>query len=61
MAYYEEDYEEDGSRDLARALYARLTLVERDWAGADLEAASAACAAGLDLGSIIMKARRLLT
>jgi predicted aldo/keto reductase-like oxidoreductase len=52
--------EEDGSRDFARALYARLAAERKAWRGADLRAASRACWAGLDFKAILERAERLL-
>ncbi len=49
-------YEDDGSRDEARRLYASLTAAQRDWHGADLAAASAACVSKLDFASLLKRA-----
>lgn len=53
-------YRESGSRDLARELYSALSPELRDWAGADLRAASRACRAHVDFESLIPLAKRLL-
>lgn len=55
LAYYEE-----GAGNQARELFAALPPDQRDWAGADLQAASQACSAKLDFVSILERARRLL-
>jgi uncharacterized protein len=60
IARYLAYYREDGSREMARRLYAQLSPEKRDWYGADLERASGACSAGLDLPAILEEARRLL-
>jgi uncharacterized protein len=51
---------EDGSRELARRLYAELKPAQRYWEGADLEAASRACSARLDFAAMLEDARRWL-
>ena len=41
-------------------LFRTLPREARDWAAADLEAASHSCPAGLDFGALLERARRLL-
>lgn len=53
-------YETDGSRDLARRLFAALSPQERDWRDADLAAASAACASKLDFAALLARAHEKL-
>lgn len=53
--------EEDGRRDEARALFADLPPEARDWATADLDAASRACHGRLDFKSILDRAGKLFT
>jgi hypothetical protein len=53
-------YERDGQIDNARRLYASLTTGQRDWHGADLAAASAACASKLDFASLLPRAEQKL-
>ncbi len=53
-------YECDGARDEARRLYASLTPGQRDWHGADLGAASAACVSQLDFASLLQRAETKL-
>jgi len=49
-------YEEDGLRNEGRQLFASLTPEQRDWHGADLAAASAACVSKLDFASLLKRA-----
>ena len=49
-----------GYKSEARSHYSALTAEERDWQGADLEAARAACPSGLDFASILPKADEYL-
>jgi hypothetical protein len=53
-------YERDGLRDKARQVYASLSPEERDWHGADLAAASAACACKLDFATLLPRAEEKL-
>ena len=53
-------HEHHGYRGEARRFYAELSDAERDWRGADLEAARRACPNGLDFASLLPKAERLL-
>lgn len=53
-------YERDGRRDKGRRLYASLTPEQRDWHGADLEAASQACLCKLDFASLLQRAEEKL-
>ena len=53
-------YERDGSRAEARALYAALTDEQRNWHGADLAAASAACLANIDFKEMLSRAEQKL-
>ncbi len=46
-------YEHHGYRGEARRFYAELTAAERDWAGADLEAARDACPGRLDFAKLL--------
>jgi hypothetical protein len=48
-------HEHHGDRQAARANYAALTEAERNWQGADLEAARAACPSGLDFAKLLPK------
>ena len=48
-------HEHHGDRVEAREGYASLTEAERDWRGADLEAARAACPSGLDFARLLPK------
>ncbi len=48
-------HEHHGDRAKARRDYAELTAIERDWRGADLEAARAACPSGLDFAGLLPK------
>ena len=50
-------YELDGRRADARRLFAELTPEERDWAGADLAAASRACKSKLDFTALLARAQ----
>jgi predicted aldo/keto reductase-like oxidoreductase len=54
---YHEHY---GDRALARRLYAELSAEARDWSGADLEAARAACPGRLDFARLLPQADRHL-
>jgi predicted aldo/keto reductase-like oxidoreductase len=54
---YHEHY---GDRALARRLYAELSAEARDWSGADLEAARAACPGRLDFTRLLPQADRHL-
>ena len=49
-----------GDRSKARAEYAKLSAEAKDWAGADLEAARAACPSGLDFARLLPEADRRL-
>jgi uncharacterized protein len=49
-----------GDRSKARAEYAKLSVEARNWAGADLEAARAACPSGLDFARLLPEADRHL-
>ncbi len=51
---------EHGDRTLARRLYAELPPEARDWKGADLEAARAACPNRLDFARLLWEADRHL-
>ena len=53
-------HEEHGHRTDARREFAALTEAARDWAGADLAAAQAACPSNLNFSEILPKAGRLL-
>jgi len=53
-------YEQYGFRGEARDLYATLPAQDRDWKGADLEAARQACHNHLDFASLLPKAEREL-
>ena len=53
-------HEFHGDRRAARENYAALTDAERDWKGADLEAARAACPSGLDFAGLMPKVDDLL-
>jgi hypothetical protein len=48
-------HEHHGDRALARALYNALPPEARDWAGADLEAARAACPNRLDFAQLLRR------
>jgi aryl-alcohol dehydrogenase-like predicted oxidoreductase len=53
-------HEHHGSRSQARKTYAGLTEEERNWHGADLDAARAACPTGLDFAQLLPEVDRLL-
>ncbi len=53
-------HEDHGIREHARECYAELTAEERDWQGADLEAARAACHDRLDFAKLLPEVDRLL-
>ena len=53
-------HEHHGYRGEARRLYAKLSDAERNWAGANLEAARQACPSKLDFASLLPKADQLL-
>jgi len=53
-------HEHHGDKTVARENYAALTDTERDWRGADLDAARAACPSGLDFARLLPKADDLL-
>jgi predicted aldo/keto reductase-like oxidoreductase len=53
-------HEHHGYRSEARRLYAELADAARDWKGADLEAARAACPNHLDFASLLPRADELL-
>jgi predicted aldo/keto reductase-like oxidoreductase len=53
-------HEQYGHRAEARRLYAALAPSERDWTGADLEAARRACLNGLDFATLLPRAQRVL-
>jgi hypothetical protein len=53
-------HEHHGSRRHARETYAKLTDEERNWRGADLDAARAACPSQLDFARLLPEADRLL-
>jgi aryl-alcohol dehydrogenase-like predicted oxidoreductase len=53
-------YERDGRLDEARRVYASLSEDERDWHGADLAAASAACHCNLDFATLLPRAEEKL-
>ena len=48
-------HEHHGDRAKARTDYAALTEIEREWRGADLDAARAACPSGLDFARLLPK------
>ncbi|WZO97705.1 aldo/keto reductase [Isosphaeraceae bacterium EP7] len=54
-------HEHHGARQHARDAYTKLTPGERDWSGADLEAARAACPTKLDFARLLPEVDRLLT
>jgi aryl-alcohol dehydrogenase-like predicted oxidoreductase len=54
-------HEHHGYRGDARALYAALPDAQKDWKGADLAAARAACPNGLDFAKLLPEADRLLS
>jgi aryl-alcohol dehydrogenase-like predicted oxidoreductase len=53
-------HEHHGYRGEARRLYAEMTDTARNWAGANLEAARAACPNKLDFANLLPKADRIL-
>jgi predicted aldo/keto reductase-like oxidoreductase len=53
-------HEHHGARRWARDAYAQLTEEERDWHGADLDAARAACPTKLDFAQLLPEVDRLL-
>jgi predicted aldo/keto reductase-like oxidoreductase len=53
-------YRQHGDRAIAREEYARLTAEARDWSGADLEAARAACPGNLDFATLLPEVDRRL-
>jgi aryl-alcohol dehydrogenase-like predicted oxidoreductase len=53
-------YEHHGYRGEAKRHYAELTDADRDWSGADLEAARAACPSKLDFARLLPEADRRL-
>jgi len=53
-------HEHHGSRRQAREAYAKLTEEERNWHGADLDAARAACPTKLDFAQLLPEVDRLL-
>jgi uncharacterized protein len=53
-------HEHHGIRGVARSEYAALTPEEREWQGADLAAAQAACHHKIDFASLLPEADRLL-
>ena len=54
-------HEHHGDRSEARRLYAQLPPASRDWSGADLAAAQAACPNKLDFATLLPRATRILT
>jgi uncharacterized protein len=53
-------HEHHGARRWAREAYAQLTEDERNWRGADLDAACAACPTKLDFTQLLPEVDRLL-
>ncbi len=53
-------HEHHGYRGEARKLYAELSKAQRDWQGADLDAARAACPSRLDFARLLPKVDQLL-
>jgi uncharacterized protein len=53
-------HEHHGYRGEARRLYAKLSDAERNWAGANLEAARQACPSKLDFAKLLPRADRVL-
>jgi aryl-alcohol dehydrogenase-like predicted oxidoreductase len=53
-------HEHHGYRGEARQLYAELTQTERDWSGADLDAARAVCPSRLDFAKLLPEVDKLL-
>ena len=54
-------YESHGMRGVARESYAELAPEQRDWKGADLDAARAACHHKIDFAALLPKVDRLLS
>ena len=54
-------HEHHGYRGEARKLYAELSSAQRDWRGADLDAARAACPSRLDFARLLPKVDQLLS
>ena len=54
-------HEHHGDRSEARRQYAALSVADRDWSGADLQAARDACPNKLDFAALLPKAERLLS
>ncbi len=54
-------HDQYGSRREAKRLYAELSESDRDWTGADLEAARAACHNNLDFANLLPRAVRVLS
>jgi uncharacterized protein len=54
-------HEHHGARRWAREAYAQLSDQERNWHGADLDAARAACPTKLDFAQLLPEVNRLLT
>jgi predicted aldo/keto reductase-like oxidoreductase len=54
-------YESHGMRSVARESYAELAAEERDWSGADLEAAREACHHKINFSALLPKVDRLLS
>jgi hypothetical protein len=52
--------EHHGDRALARRLYAELAPAARDWSGADLDVARAACPNRLDFATLLPEVERRL-
>lgn len=53
-------YQQHGDRAIAREEYAKLAAEARDWSGADLEAARAACPGNLDFARLLPEVDRRL-
>jgi hypothetical protein len=53
-------HEHHGDRSMARRLYSELAPEARDWSGADLEAARAACPNRLDFARLLPEVERHL-
>lgn len=53
-------YQQHGDRAIARDEYAKLSAEARDWSGADLEAARAACPGNLDFARLLPEVDRRL-
>lgn len=60
IARYLTYHERDGMPEEARALFAALSPEQRDWHGADLAAASAACLSKLDFAALLARAEQKL-